>query len=75
MIVKYNIKGIHCHGCVNLITLTLEDHGFSNIIIDTASGNGTAEIKNEDFSAVQKKLEEAFKELPDYKLADVVQKV
>jgi copper chaperone CopZ len=74
MIVQYNVKGIHCHGCVNLISLTLEDHGFSNIKIDTASGSGTAETPVEDFSVVKNKIEEAFKELPDYKLADVVQK-
>ena len=74
MEIKFKIKGMHCSGCANLIMLTLEDLGFSEIIIDTGSGTGIAQTYLNDLLQVEKKLAEASKELPDYEIYDVKKK-
>jgi|GEM_PF-1670354 copper chaperone CopZ len=68
MDIKFKIRGMHCKGCANLIMLTMEDHGFSNIKIDAESGAGSVATDLTDISQAEKTLVEAFKELPDYEL-------
>jgi copper chaperone CopZ len=66
MKIKFKIQGIHCKGCVNIIKLTMEEHGFTDIDIDQISGIGQAQSVKNNLGEAKKDLESAFAELGDY---------
>jgi copper chaperone CopZ len=66
MKIKFKIQGIHCMGCVNLIKLTMEEHGFTDVDIDQISGSGQAQSVRNNLGEAAKDLESAFSELGDY---------
>jgi copper chaperone CopZ len=66
---KYTIDltGTHCHGCVNLIRMSLEEKDFQNVNlydIDLVKQTAKAEFNSDkDQSQTQKELNEIFEEL------------
>jgi len=60
MKIKFKIQGIHCMGCVNLIKLTMEEHGFTDIEIDQLSGIGQAQSAKNNLDEAKKDMESAF---------------
>ncbi len=64
---KYTIaiKGMHCTGCRSLITMSLEDENFENIIVDENKGFASFD-SSDDIEAVRGKLDKAFAELGKY---------
>ena len=58
---------MHCNGCKNLITMSLEDVGFTDIKINVQEG--LCEFVSEfDAAETHHKANQAFSELPDYNL-------
>ena len=64
---QMSIKGMHCKGCANLIKMSLEDEGLTNVAIDLPSETGNFE-GNEDAKVL---LEKAFAGLSGYDFADL----
>lgn len=69
---KYQIDlhGIHCHGCINLVRMTLEDLGLKDVNLfdlDLVKQFGHAEFNsNYDEKTLNDKLNSAFTELKDH---------
>lgn len=67
---QIDISGMHCPGCKNLITMSLEDIGFKDVLVD--SEKNTAQfISSKNIEAVGYDLQEVFKELTDYKYSNI----
>ncbi len=69
---KYQIDlhGVHCHGCINLIKMTLEDLALQNVNlfdVDLVKKFGCAEFNSElDEKTLTNKLNSAFSEIKDH---------
>jgi copper chaperone CopZ len=64
---QINIKGMHCQGCSNLIKLTLEDAGFTDVSVDKATDKGSFRIDSQaDQKQVEVELNKAFTGLSGY---------
>ena len=68
MKIKFKIQGIHYAGCVNLIKLTMEEHGFTDVDIDQLSGRGQAQALQKNLDEAKKDLESAISELGGYSI-------
>jgi len=67
---QIDISGMHCSGCKNLITISLEDIGFKDVVVD--SEKNTAQfISSKKIEDVEQDLQEVFKELTDYKYSNI----
>ena len=67
---QIDISGMHCSGCKNLITMSLEDIGFEDVLVD--SEKNTAQfISLKNIEDIEKDLQEVFKELTDYKYSNI----
>ena len=64
------IQGMHCTGCKNLITLSLEEEGMKNISVDEKGGVASFDSALEK-AAVIDGLDAAFKELTEYTYSNV----
>jgi len=56
-------------GCVNLIKLTMADHGFTDIEIDQYSGTGQAQSMRDSLEEAKIDLQAAFSELSGYSVS------
>jgi copper chaperone CopZ len=63
---KFDIQGMHCKGCVNLIDLSLEEAGFKNIKVDLKGNSGEFTSEEKDLSVVQQQMVKVFEGLPGY---------
>lgn len=59
---KIEIKGMHCSGCQNLIAMSLEDAGFSDVQVDQEKNIGDFSSDKSE-SEVKETLDKAFAEL------------
>lgn len=61
---------MHCSGCKNLITMSLEDVGFTDIIVDQDKNNAKfTSLLN--ITEIESKLKVVFEELTDYKYSNL----
>lgn len=67
---KINISGMHCSGCVNLIKMTLEDEGFTNVTVSLDQQIAEFET-NKEKDIVESKLSKAFEPFNQYKYSDL----
>ncbi len=67
---QINISGMHCSGCKNLITMSLEDIGLEEVVVDPEKNIATFVTANKA-EEVEKDLQEVFKELTDYKYSNL----
>jgi copper chaperone CopZ len=67
---QIDISGMHCSGCKNLITMSLEDIGFKDVIVDPEK-NTAQFISSKNTDDVEKDLQEVFKELTDYRYSNI----
>lgn len=70
MTYQITISGIHCKGCISLITISLEDSGFSNINIDTA-GKASFNTSEKEATKVEALLQKTFADLPGYTFSEL----
>lgn len=64
---KFYIQGMHCKGCANLISMSLEEAGFDNVKVDLKENSGEFTTKEQDLSVVQQGIMKVFEGLPGYK--------
>lgn len=67
---QINISGMHCSGCKNLITMSLEDIGLEEVAVDSEENVATF-VTAKNTEEVEKDLQEVFKELTDYKYSNL----
>lgn len=67
---QINISGMHCSGCKNLITMSLEDIGLEEVAVDSEKNVATF-VTAKNTEEVEKDLQEVFKELTDYKYSNL----
>ncbi|MBM3700382.1 MAG: hypothetical protein FJW68_05640 [Actinobacteria bacterium] len=73
MKIKFKIQGIHCKGCLNLIKLTLEEYGFTDVDIDIAEATGIVHDNERTFDEAKKDINTAFAEMEKCTVADIKQ--
>ena len=56
---------MHCTGCKNLITMSLEDEGMTNVHVDEKAGRATF-TSDRDATALSVTLDRIFSELKEY---------
>ncbi len=67
------IKGMHCSGCKNLITLSLEEAALTNIVVDER--DSTAQfVSGHEMADLPEILDTVFAELPDYSYTNLQRK-
>ena len=64
------ISGMHCTGCKNLITMSLEDEGMKYVQVDEKAGRATF-VSDKDDDALRTTLDRVFNELKDYRYSDL----
>jgi copper chaperone CopZ len=59
------IKGMHCNGCKNLITMSLVDEGMTNVFVDEKGGTASfdADSTHDQIAAT---LDRVFQDLKEY---------
>lgn len=62
---KIIIQGMHCNGCKSLLTMLLEERGFTDVLIDIDENSGRF-VSNEDETKIKELLDAAFKESENY---------
>lgn len=67
---QINISGMHCSGCKNLITMSLEDIGLEEVVVDPEKNIATF-VTSKKAEEVEKDLQEVFKDLTDYKYSNL----
>ncbi|MEI6462538.1 MAG: hypothetical protein WCO33_02610 [bacterium] len=67
---QINISGIHCNGCVNLIKMSFEDEGFTDIQVKQDS-NKASFISPDPIEQVNTILTKVFNELKEYKYSNL----
>ncbi len=67
---QIDISGMHCSGCKNLITMSLEDIGLEEVAVDSEKNVATF-VTAKNTEEVEKDLQEVFKELTDYKYSNL----
>ncbi len=67
---QIDISGMHCSGCKNLITMSLEDIGLEEVSVDSEKNVATF-VTSKNTEEVEKDLQEVFKELTDYKYSNL----
>jgi copper chaperone CopZ len=67
---QIDISGMHCSGCKNLISMSLEDIGFEDVLVDSEK-NIAQFISSKNIEDVEHDLHEVFKELTDYKYSNI----
>lgn len=67
---QIDISGMHCSGCKNLITMSLEDIGLEEVTVDSEKNVATF-VTSKNTEEVEKDLQEVFKELTDYKYSNL----
>lgn len=67
---QINISGMHCSGCKNLITMSLEDIGLEEVVVDSEK-NVAIFVTSKNTEEVEKDLQEVFKDLIDYKYSNL----
>jgi copper chaperone CopZ len=72
--VKYyvDIQGMHCQGCVKLVTMGLEEQGLDKVKVDLAGHRATFESADTK-GAVQAKVDTAATDLTDFTFAAVLE--
>lgn len=71
MTYKITIEGMHCSGCENLIKMSLEEIGFSNITISLKDNLATFDSL-ENLEAVKNILDSTFSNFDKYKYLNLV---
>ena len=64
------IRGMHCSGCKNLITMSLEDEGMASVQVDEKAGNAMFSTA-QGLDAVREIVDRIFKDLTDYTYTDL----
>jgi copper chaperone CopZ len=67
-----NVEGMHCQGCKNLITMSLEDEGLKVISLDFETGVTIFESEIEQM-ALKKVLENVFSQFESYSYSNLTQ--
>ncbi len=67
---QIDISGMHCSGCKNLITMSLEDIGLEEVVVDSEK-NVAIFVTSKNTEEVEKDLQEVFKDLIDYKYSNL----
>ena len=67
---KIKIQGMHCSGCKNLITMSLEEEGLVNVSVDNDSHEASFSTEKEEAEA-KEILDKVFSELKDYKYLEL----
>ncbi len=50
--IKFNVSGMHCQSCAQLITMELSDvDGITGVMIDQKSGMGSATLTRDDLTS------------------------
>ena len=71
---KYSIQinGMHCSGCKNLISITLEDLGYSNVSVSLENNFATFQ-SDKDLKELKLQLDKAFAEdLKEYSYSNLI---
>ncbi|MEK7584161.1 MAG: heavy-metal-associated domain-containing protein [Patescibacteria group bacterium] len=68
--ISIGISGMHCTGCKNLITMSLEDEGMTNVHVDEKAGRATF-VSDKDDAALRVTLDRVFSELKEYRYSDL----
>ncbi|MBI4090492.1 MAG: heavy-metal-associated domain-containing protein [Candidatus Komeilibacteria bacterium] len=68
--ISISISGMHCSGCKNLITMSLEDEGMKNVQVDEKAGRATF-ISDKENDALRALLDRVFSELKDYHYSEL----
>jgi copper chaperone CopZ len=67
-----DIKGIHCSGCVNLIKMTLEEQGFTNVIVEQERNIAQFEsMVDTNEEEIKRLLDTVFTELQSYSYSNL----
>lgn len=67
----FNISGMHCSGCKNLITFCLQDLGFVNVSVNAESNSVTFNTDKE-IGNIRTELDNLFKsDLSDYNYSNL----
>jgi copper chaperone CopZ len=67
------IKGMHCTGCKNLITMSLEDEGMTEVFVDWQGGFAEFNTKLPEKDLIVK-LNAFFNDLKEYSYSDLKRK-
>jgi copper chaperone CopZ len=64
---KYQIqvKGMHCHGCKNLITMSLEELGYKEVSLNYENGQATF-AATEPIEKIENDLDKMFSQFESY---------
>lgn len=68
--ITISISGMHCTGCKNLITMSLEDEGMKNVQVDEKAGRATFSSGKDD-AALHATLDRVFSELKEYRCSEL----
>jgi hypothetical protein len=63
---QIEISGMHCMGCSSLISMTMNESGLDNIIIDLKTGTAVFESSMKEDYLVKKLLNKVFTDIPGY---------
>ncbi len=67
----FNVSGMHCSGCKNLITFCLQDLGFTNVSVNVESNSVTFNTDKE-IKDIRTELDNLFKsDLSDYNYSNL----
>jgi copper chaperone CopZ len=67
---KLKIQGMHCSGCRNLITMSLEDEGLVDVNVDLELNEASFQTAKSE-TEVKEIVDKVFSELKDYKYLEL----
>ena len=62
---------MHCKGCSNLIKMSLEDEGLTDVVVDIETNSGKFNKPENDSTDTKTKLDAIFSTLPGYAYTDL----
>lgn len=69
---QVQVNGMHCQGCKNLITMSLQELGFMNVTLDLASGTGKFS-SDKKIMDVEELLRDMFSQFESYTYTNLIQ--
>ena len=69
---KFKIEGMHCSGCKNLIQMTLEEQGLTNVQINLDLSEGSFDSEESKIN-LESLLNNSFKELKKYSYSQLTE--
>jgi copper chaperone CopZ len=66
-----DIKGMHCSGCSNLIKMTLEDEGLTDVDVDIKTNTAVFKSSIDKLAEADSLVGKIFKDLPGYSYENI----